>query len=78
VLRASQQPGGLHSPGKLEGNGMRKMPSCTQIVLVEHGREGSRGFNTSRECNGGEWKASREVRDKEENEDRDEHIPKGR
>jgi len=78
VLRTPQQPSGLCGPGELEGNGVRKMPSGTQIVLVEHGREGGRGFNTSGERNGGEWKASGEAHDEEENKDRDEHVTKGR
>ena len=41
VPRASQQPSGLRSPGKLEGDGVRMLPGSTQVVLVEHRREGS-------------------------------------
>jgi len=78
VLRAPQQPGWMRGSGKFEGNGVRKMPSCTQIVLVEHGREGGGSFDTGGQRNGGEWKASREARDEEENEDRDERLTKGR
>ena len=57
---------------------MCTMPSCMQIVLVEHGREGSGGFDTSRQRNGGERKASGEARDEEEVEGHDEHVTKGR
>jgi len=78
VPRTPQQPGWVRGPSKFEGNGMREMPGSTQIVLVEHGREGSGGFDTGGQRNGGERKASGEAHDEEENEDRDERVTKGR
>jgi len=78
VSRAPQQPRWVCGPGEFEGDGVREMPGSTQIVLVEHGREGGGGFDTSGQRNGGERKASGEACDKEENEDRDKHVPKGR
>jgi len=68
----------VRGPGEFEGDGVRTMPSCTQIVLVEHGRESGRSFDAGGQRNGGERKASGEARDEEENEDRDERVTKGR
>ena len=77
VLRAPQQSCWVCGPGEFEGDGVRTMPSCTQMVLVEHGREGGGGFDTSRQHNGGEQKASGEVCDEEEVKGHNEHIAKG-
>jgi len=77
VPRTPQQPSWVRGPSKFEGNGVREMPGSTQIVLVEHGREGGRSFDASGQRNGGERKASGEARDEEENEDCDERVTKG-
>jgi len=45
---------------------MCTMLSCTQVLLLEYGREGGGGINTSGECNGGEWEASGEACNEEE------------
>ena len=57
---------------------MHEMPGSTQIVLVEHGREGCGGVDTSGERDGGKWEAGGEARDEEEVEDRDKHVTEGR
>jgi len=49
VPRTPQQPGWVRGPSKFEGNGVREMPGSTQIVLVEHSREGCGGVDTSGE-----------------------------
>jgi len=78
VPRAPQQSCWVCGPGEFEGDGVRTMPSCTQIVLVEHGREGGRSFDAGGQRNGGEQKASGEARNEVENEDRNKRVTKGR
>ena len=65
MLRASQQPSGLHSPGELKGDGVRMLPGSTQVVLMEHRREGSRVLNSGWEQNRGGQSSSIKMGGKE-------------
>ena len=65
VPRASQQSGGLHSPGELKGDSVRMLPGRMQVVLVEHRREGSGILDGGWEWNRGGQSGSAKTGSKE-------------
>ena len=73
VLRASQQPGGLRSPG----DGVHMLPGSTQVVLMEHRREGSGVLDSGWEWNRGGQSSSAKMGRKEATVERGEHVAKG-
>jgi len=77
VPRASQQPGGLHSPGELKGDGVHTLPGSTQVMLMEHRREGSRVLNGGQEQNRGGQSGSTKTGGKEVTAEQGEYIAKG-
>jgi len=55
----------VHSPGEFEGDGVHTLPGSTQVVLMEHRREGSRVLDGGWERNRGGWSASAKTGGKE-------------